>query len=305
MINSDKYMLDKSFQDILYRINNWISEGSGWVIEIIESVEAEYVNISIYSPLSGSTYIELPRRLRNSMKGLINIKNNCNKCFLWRHVRHLNPLITHPERITKADKKRLIILIMKFCYENNLVYPVHVSDEKFENCMDLLMITDESKSHYVYIKDFNRIMCNKTKSKNKKLFCKYYLQCFSSERVRVEHTEICLEINGKQTVKLRSGSIKFKNHFKQLAVTLKIYDDFESFLKAVTDSDKKIMLHALKNIRHIFLAVLLAKLFVLMINLVNQLFFTRKKMQSIDLLKQILKSMIIVKVRLKGMLIKI
>ena len=51
-----KYMLDKSFQEILH---NWINEGSGWTIE---SVDAENVNISIYSPLSGSTYIKLPHK---------------------------------------------------------------------------------------------------------------------------------------------------------------------------------------------------------------------------------------------------
>ena len=36
------------------------------------------------------------------------------------------------------------------------VYALNVTKEKFENCMDLLMITDENKSHYVYIKDFNK-----------------------------------------------------------------------------------------------------------------------------------------------------
>ena len=46
VINS-KYMLDKFFQEILYRIDNWINEGSGWVIE---SIDAEYVNISVFSP---------------------------------------------------------------------------------------------------------------------------------------------------------------------------------------------------------------------------------------------------------------
>ena len=35
---------DKSFQEIFNKIDNWISEGSGW---IIESIDAEYVNISI------------------------------------------------------------------------------------------------------------------------------------------------------------------------------------------------------------------------------------------------------------------
>ena len=73
-----------------YTMGNLINTESGWVIE---SIDVEYVNSSVFSPLSRSTYIELPRMLRNSMKGLINIKNNDNKCFLWRHIRHLNPLI--------------------------------------------------------------------------------------------------------------------------------------------------------------------------------------------------------------------
>ena len=94
----------------MYRIDNWINEGSGWTTE---SVDAEYVNISVYSPLSGSTYIKLPRELKNLMKGLITVKNNDSKCFLWCHIRHLNPLKTHPETIIKADKKRLMILILK------------------------------------------------------------------------------------------------------------------------------------------------------------------------------------------------
>ena len=51
----------------------------------------------------------------------------------------------------------------------------------------------------------------------------------------------------------------------------------------------------LKNIKNTFLAVLLINLFVLMINLVNQFFFTEEKMQSIDLLKQLLKSTLIAK----------
>ena len=61
--------------------------------------------------------------------------------------------------------------------------------------MDLLLVADENNSHYVQIKDFNRFMCNKTK--NNKHFCRYILQCFSSEKVLQEHKEICLIINGK------------------------------------------------------------------------------------------------------------
>ena len=48
--------------------------------------------------------------------------------------------------------------------------------KNLKNCMDLLMVTDGNKFHYVYIKYFNRFICNKTKNKNKKHFCKYCLQ---------------------------------------------------------------------------------------------------------------------------------
>ena len=58
------------------------------------------------------------------------------------------------------------ISINVFYYENGLTYPIYVSDQKFRDCMDLLLISNENKSHYVYINDFNRFMCNKTKNKN-------------------------------------------------------------------------------------------------------------------------------------------
>ena len=82
-------------------------------------------------------------------------------------------------------------------------------------------------SHYVYIKDFDRFLCNKTKTKNKKYFYKCCLQYFNSEKVLTAHGENCLIIIGKQSVKLKNGSISFKNYFKQLPIPFKIYADSE------------------------------------------------------------------------------
>ena len=101
VINS-KPNLDKSFQEVLYKIDNWINEGSDW---IIESINGGHVNISMYSPLIGSSFVELPSELKNPKKGLINVKNNDNKCFLWCHVMHLHLIKEHPERIKQEDKK--------------------------------------------------------------------------------------------------------------------------------------------------------------------------------------------------------
>ena len=74
--------------------------------------------------------------------------------------------------ISKIDyskmKKKNNISINAFCYESGLVYPGHISKQQFEKCIDLLLINDENKSHYVNIKDFNRFMFHKIKHKNKK-----------------------------------------------------------------------------------------------------------------------------------------
>ena len=96
--------LNKSRQEILNVINKWVSEGSGWVIDRIDS---HYINVTLYKPLNGSSYLELPTELGNSKKGLINMKNEDEECFRWCHIRHLNPKTKYPERIKKEDKKMI------------------------------------------------------------------------------------------------------------------------------------------------------------------------------------------------------
>ena len=103
---------------------------------------------------------------------------------------------------------------------------MYISDQKLENSMDLLLKIDENKSHYVYIKDFDRFMFNKTKNKNKKYFCKSCLECFSSKKVLSNHKEVCLSINVVQSVRLEKVIIEFKNAFKQIQVPFKTYSDF-------------------------------------------------------------------------------
>ena len=93
-----------------------------------------------------------------------------------------------------------------YCYENKLTFPIYISDQKFEGLIDLLLATNENKSHYVYIKDFDKFMFHKTKNKNKKYFFKSCLQCFSSKNVLNYHKEICLSINGTQPVRLKKSN---------------------------------------------------------------------------------------------------
>ena len=96
-----EHELSMSRQVILNTIDKWVSEGSGWVIDRINS---HYINVTTYQPLNGSSYIELPIELKNPAKGLINIKNKDDECFRWCHIRHLNLQRKNPQRIKKDDK---------------------------------------------------------------------------------------------------------------------------------------------------------------------------------------------------------
>ena len=250
--------LKSSKDQILNIIAQWISEGSGWTIE---SVDNHYLNIVQYKPMEGSSYIELPLELRNSKKGLINMKNKDNECFRWCHIRILNPQDKDPQRIKKSDKeyinsldysgiefpvttkqynkieKQNEININVFGYENKQPYPIYTSKEKYEKHMELLLITEDENKHYVLIKDFNRFMFNQTKHEHRKHFCMHCLQCFSSERVLNNHNDSCIQVNGTQAVKMPdkdNNILKFNNFHKQQPVPFVIYADFEAITEKIS-----------------------------------------------------------------------
>ena len=251
-----KSAIQASQQQILNKIAQWISEGSGWTIQ---SIENHYINIVNYNPLKGSSYIELPQELQNSAKGLINMKNKDNECFRWCHIRHLNPQDKDPQRIKKTDKqyiekldyssiefpvtvkqinkieKQNNICINLFGFEEKQIFPIYISKEKYQDHMELLLITEGENKHYILIKDFNRLMFRQTKHEHRKHFCMYCLQCFSREDVLTEHKNNCISINGVQAIKKpeKGDKVYFKNHHKQLSVPFVIYADFEALTEKI------------------------------------------------------------------------
>ena len=124
----------------------------------------------------------------------MNFKNNDQKCFLWCHVKHINPIKIHPERSTQNNKKfandlnydgikfpvrekdfskiekKNNVSINVYCDENKLTFAIYFSDKKFENLMDLLLVIYKNKSNYVCTKNFDRFLFHKTKNKNKNYF---------------------------------------------------------------------------------------------------------------------------------------
>ena len=182
-----RYHLNDSFEEILNLLDIWINESSGWVID---EIKGSYINISNYEPLSGGSYIPLPKVLNNPMRG-----------FMLCHVRLINPQNRNGERINKQDKKitanlnysdivfpldindyekiddRFQMHVNVFDYENK-IYPLYISNKSYDQTLNLLLITEKDKSHYVFIKDFSRLIFSRTKQRQKTLlhvfFTKFY-----------------------------------------------------------------------------------------------------------------------------------
>ena len=198
------------------------------------------------------------------MKGLIILKNKDIKCYKWFHVRFINPQSKNSDRINKQDKQIAEALDYKginfpmkardyeiveeifninvnvFGYENK-VFPLYVSKKSNEQVLNVLLISNEEKSHYVFIKDFNRLMYSEVKTKNqhKKHFCMSCLQNFTTKEILNNHRERCLLINDTQAVKYETGVIKFKNYEKQIPIPFKIYADTECLLKRINIDEGK------------------------------------------------------------------
>ena len=178
--NKDQIMnfFDRGAEEITDIIAGWLSEGSGWVIE---EIQHHYVDIVKYVPLRGNSYIPLPEELRNSKKGLINLKNSDDKSLIWCLVRHLNPPKKYPERIKLSDQEFAKGLDLKditfpvtikqtpqierqnnininvFGYSEKSIFPIYVSDQKNPDNMELLYILKKKKKEKNNIMSLSKI----------------------------------------------------------------------------------------------------------------------------------------------------
>ena len=126
--------------------------------------------------------------------------------------------------VQKVEKKNNLTINV-FGYENETLHPLHLT-ERTGSVINLLMITKEEdgvpKSHYCWIKDFNKLCYDNNKQQHRKYFC---LRCFSSFKTNdslKKHEEHCKKITSDQpahTVMPKEGeTLSFSNHRKILKV---------------------------------------------------------------------------------------
>jgi len=93
--NSSK-MYDLMIERIKENFASFNAKGSNWVFE---SIIARTIHIDDYRPMGGSSYIKLPKILKDK-KAIINPKNKNVKCFMWAILAVLYPAERHIKRIS-------------------------------------------------------------------------------------------------------------------------------------------------------------------------------------------------------------
>lgn len=216
---------------VLKRVEEFELNGSGW--QFLSIIELE-VGTNLYDVIRGSSYIELPKFLKDK-KAIINVENvNDEYCFKWTVLSALFPRERNPQRcsvyreyedrvnfiglefpmklskISKFEEMNPTISINVYAYDEvkKIVYPIRLTKNVKESHIHMLLLSDtigegfadieeKRRTHYCWIKNMSRLIRNQITKSNRMIhFCDRCLQHFTSSIRLDEHIPNCMERNG-------------------------------------------------------------------------------------------------------------
>ena len=275
--------VQKAFTDIEKRIEKWTREGSGWTVTKVLNV---YLDFAKYTPLKGSSYVDLPTYLRKK-KAIINVKNNDNKCLEWALLSSLYPAHDNPHRVSKYKdhenelnfagvgfpvtltdiprvEKQNSLAINVFGYSESAgIHPLYITKDNDKSPINLLLITKvkdgKTNSHYTWIKNFNRLCSAENKHNGETFFCLRCITPHSSERTLQDHLIYCRGVDAAPCHAVfpqasEDGSpptIQFKNIQHLMKAPYVIYADTESIIKPTDNPDPNTDTNTVQTSEHV------------------------------------------------------
>lgn len=254
-LSDEEHHLNTAFQQMQNALEEFIHRGSDWRVYVVIGLEVSMVP---YIPLSAGKYTTLPKQIQH-LKGIVNMQNDDEKCFLWcilaaLHPKGKNPQriqqyypyendlnlngITFPTPISKIQKfeKQNNISINVFGYENDF-FPLYISELESANAnVDLLYVEQDGNSHYCLIKDLNGVLRSTKRAKRKHYFCQRCLHGFIREDLLKDHLPYCKQFSCQKVeypVEGKDNILKFENFYKKLRVPFVIYCDFETVVQKI------------------------------------------------------------------------
>lgn len=206
----EEHDLNEAFQKMNQSLEEFVHKGSNRIVEDVLHMD---VVIMEYLPLSGSSYIELPIKLR-FRRGIVNVQNDDNKCFLWSVLAALHPVDRNPQdisqyrsyenqlnmkdiefpvslsKMTKFEKQNNISINV-FGFEEGEIFPLYLS--KLSNGhkeVDLLYLADDTNQHFCWIKNLDRFL-RSTNKHNRHFYCRRCLYGFTKQNLLDAHRPYC------------------------------------------------------------------------------------------------------------------
>ena len=244
--------------EILENVANFQRRGSGWIFRKVLSMD---IHLNKYEPLSGSSYIPLPKVLQ-SKGAIINVLNKKdNECFKWAVTSALYPAEKHPERQTKYiensekfnwdginfpasfkdidnfEKLNPSVSVNVFGYEKE-VYPLRITKRANDKTINLLLISERENQHYCWIKNMSRLLTSQiSKHRTRRFYCLRCLNSFYTAESLEKHDLYC---SNHDVVKVElpneeNNTLSFNNYNKSMRVPFVVYADFEAFTQKLDD----------------------------------------------------------------------
>jgi len=258
-------VLDALRAEINDRVDGYNNEvgGSGWVIKEWLVFAIDMFKIK---PARGGSYIPTPERYANPKCGLINIKNEDQKCFQWCMKYHQSEKKKNDDRTTvlcKIEDKfkydgisyptsyddiakfeemnKVCIYVYSIDEENNVVCDFVGNNEYIDtNLIYLLRVEQDNKSHYIYIKHIERLMRIHTQTCHQgKKYCPICQKAVKGEILK-EHFTQCYRFAKESTIiKLPEdgATMEFKNYKNMLERPFMVYGDLECSLCETDDAE--------------------------------------------------------------------
>ncbi|XP_020915114.2 zinc finger imprinted 3, partial [Exaiptasia diaphana] len=185
-VNSNEIVkqLNEANEKITKALATYQREGSGWLLSKILHV---HLHIAQYTPIKGFSYLPLPKKLKDK-KAILNIQNNDNQCFKWCILAALHPVnrqdhphrvqhylpyenevscvgIEFPVTVAKIPKfeKQNGIAVNVFGFEDGTLFPVYITEHRFETHVNLLLYSQGLQSHYCLIRNLDRLLSDQSR----------------------------------------------------------------------------------------------------------------------------------------------
>ena len=254
---SDEYRI--MCQEVNDNMTTFQRMGSGWRFHHIIFVE---LSVNKYYQLKASSYIPLPKFLKNK-HAIVNVKNkNDNECFKWAITSCVYPTNDHVDRLSNYEENSMkfnwknikfpvalndidkfeknnpgySVNVLAINNTNKKLYPLRVSRIKVGNVIDLLLVTESEKSHYYWIKSLSRLLSNQIDRRDSfRFFCKNCFHRFYNETALLNHKEYCYNNAAQKIIfpNKDNQKIYFKHDERSMEVLFVIYADFECFTKNI------------------------------------------------------------------------